>query len=317
MRHIASIAAGALVVISIGSMVTTGTTVLNYMGKDYCSPPSKAEAAEIAVGFVKNRLQVLSVNQLTDKCLTRVSLGVSDSEPVGDVYILEDGITLINGTLHTVGDTIDVDLPNAKLQTAAVAMPPPRQVVEPEIPPSKAPLARRPGSKEIRLPISKAADNLYSEIQALNSIEQEGNSPDMPDAYIFIDPFCSYCHKLFRSVDQLQAMGLNTHWIPAAIGIHEDSLSVAASLYSPDSNAMRWDTLVSWMQNKTKANLPSPSDKDILAIKENIRYLVQINRLVPKLGTPLLVFKSKTGEVIIHNGLPTPEEVQAIVAQAT
>lgn len=314
MRHSATIAASALVVISIGSAISTGTTLFEFLKKDYCSPPSKAEAAKIAEQFVKNRLAVLSVNQLTDKCLTRVSLGVSESEPVGDVYVLEDGITLINGTLHTVGDTIDVDLPGAKRPVSSAS-------VQPTIPPAE-PVTATPGqkrllSKETRLPISKAADNLYNEIQALNSIQQEGGTPGMAEAYIFIDPFCSYCHKLFRSVDQLQALGLNTHWIPAAIGIHEDSLSVAAALYSPDNNEARWETLVSWMKTKSQTALPTPSDDDIHAIKENIHYLVQINRLIPKLGTPLLIYKSKSGEVVIHNGLPTPEQVQAMVAQAT
>lgn len=316
MRHSATIAAGALVVISIGSVVSASTKVLDYMGTRYCSPPSVAEASQIAQGFVKNRLEVLSVNQLTDKCLTRVSLGVNDSEPVGDVYILEDGVTLINGTLHTVGDTIDVGLPNAKRQSSAVTSPQPRQVVEPVAAPTP-PRTQLLASNEIRLPISKAADNLYTEIQALHSIQQVGANPDMPEAYIFIDPFCSYCHKLFRSVNHLQAMGLNTHWIPAAIGINDDSLNVAAALYSPESNAQRWDTLVDWMSNKTQANLPIPNEDDIHAIKENINYLAQINRLIPKLGTPLLVFKTKTGEVVIHNGLPTAEQVRAIISQAS
>jgi len=131
----------------------------------------------------------------------------------------------------------------------------------------------------------------------------EGNGPRL--VYIFFDPNCPYCHKLYQeSRSWVGRDGLQLRWIPVGTLMPSSAGKAAAILEARNP-------LAAFRENEEKFGsapkfggiaeaLPSPATQKRL--QQNATLLKQTG--MP--GVPAILFREKSGRVRIVDGAPSP-----------
>ncbi len=131
----------------------------------------------------------------------------------------------------------------------------------------------------------------------------EGNGPRL--VYIFFDPNCPYCHKLYQeSRTWVGRDGLQLRWIPVGILMPSSAGKAAAILEAKDP-------LAAFRENEDKfgsaprfggiAEAP-PSQATGKRLQQNTMLFKQTG--MP--GVPVILFREASGSVRIVEGTPSP-----------
>lgn len=130
--------------------------------------------------------------------------------------------------------------------------------------------------------------------------------------YIFFDPNCPYCHRLYTDVQPLiKPYDLQLRWIPVGI-LTATSQGKAAAILDAKDPAKALD------YNETHYNMSShsggiaediPSAKTVARLHANAALLQRTGMSV----VPTMVFRAKNGEAILVQGAPPPKDLKKIL----
>ena len=137
----------------------------------------------------------------------------------------------------------------------------------------------------------------------------EGKGPHV--AYVFFDPNCPYCHKLYEATrSEVQAGKLQLRWIPVGILLPTSHGKAVAMLGAKDP-------LKAFYQNEDHYTMGDGGIDEDLGTLEVEKKLSANEALLARtqLGAvPLMLFYSKEGEPVMNQGAPPKDRLAAILA---
>jgi thiol:disulfide interchange protein DsbG len=129
--------------------------------------------------------------------------------------------------------------------------------------------------------------------------------------YIFFDPNCPYCHKLYESLrTRVGKNDLELRWIPVGI-LMTTSFGKAAAILEAK------DPLAAFRQNEEKFSAGGAAQETFASAATEKR-LNQNSKLLTQIGgqsVPTLVFRDAAGHIKVAQGGPTPNKLDAFLAQ--
>lgn len=134
-------------------------------------------------------------------------------------------------------------------------------------------------------------------------------SPDAPVIYVFTDPQCPYCHRLWQQIRSMKAPAVEFRYVLVGVIAPQSTGQAAAILQSKDPLA----TLT-----RHESILEHGGIAPAATIRPDVREALSINAtLMDAIGlvaTPAMVIQSRTGEVSAIVGLPSETDLAAIVS---
>lgn len=126
------------------------------------------------------------------------------------------------------------------------------------------------------------------------TVIEEGKA-GAPLVYIFIDPYCPYCHQQWSLLREKVRQGkLRVRWVPVAVlSGSQGNLGVVQGLLREPSA----ETLAGWMRQRRVA--PDDSEATKVALGRNMA-LFQALKVS---SVPVLLYKDKTGKLVTKVGL--------------
>ena len=140
----------------------------------------------------------------------------------------------------------------------------------------------------------------------------EGNGAHV--VYIFFDPNCPYCHKLYEELrTRVGQNELQVRWIPVGI-LLPTSLGKAAAILDAK------DPLLALRQNEEKFSATDGFGAvgEAFASPEAAKHLEQNSELLKQVGgqsVPTLLFRDFTGQINVRQGAPSQQKLDALLAQ--
>lgn len=131
----------------------------------------------------------------------------------------------------------------------------------------------------------------------------EGNGPRL--VYIFFDPECPYCHKLYQETrSSIGRDGLQLRWIPVGILMPSSAGKAAAILDAKDP-------LAAFHKNEDEFG-PAPKFGGIAETipsapsTKRLQQNAQLFKQTGMPGVPVMMFREASGKVRIVDGAPSP-----------
>lgn len=272
-------------------------------GSHACIHADDDKAREISATFVRGALEPDTVTHLQQPCLTRVTMK-HEGKPLGDLYVFPDGETLLNGSLHRAGDSVEVAL------TAQVAGAYQHSMSQGAAEKSQADTLMTSqglgGSKPaVSLPPSPKADQFFQELLALPGVRMaagDGNTT-ASNAVVFIDPYCPFCHEVYEEYIEAPPPALTITWLPTDIGINPNSGNIVRTILGA-GDADQWGILSDFMETgEVRPHDSIDYNAGQKAGEINTATLAEILDHIPGGGTPLIIYQEAPGKGIdIYNG---------------
>ncbi len=141
-------------------------------------------------------------------------------------------------------------------------------------------------------------------LQSLHGVVEPGGSEDHK-LYVFWDPNCIFCHRLFGQLQSasgtLKALHLSLVWVPVGV-VSETSPAKATSVMSEGYAALVHDEAhfdVAHEQGAAQlGNLDSPAGYEVAA------NALIMQKIIGNAGTPVMMFLGKDGLVHDYVGVP-------------
>jgi thiol:disulfide interchange protein DsbG len=169
-------------------------------------------------------------------------------------------------------------------------------------------MALSAGAAQAANPAQKMAASILEDIHQTTWIA-EGKGPHV--AYVFFDPNCPYCHKLYENTrEAVKAGKLQLRWIPVGILLPTSHGKAVAMLGAEDP-------LKAFYQNEdnyTRGNggldedLGTPEVEKKLSANEALLARTQLG------AVPLMLFYTKQGEAVLIQGAPPKEKLPGILS---
>ena len=159
-------------------------------------------------------------------------------------------------------------------------------------PPAAAgPSAPRPAS--VTPAAGPSAATLWAQLGQATVIEE--GAVGAPLVYIFIDPFCRYCHQQWAMLrDRVRRGQLRVRWAPVAVlDVSLRQVGVVMGLLDRPSAA----ALADWMQHRRASQQQSEAAQ--LALARNLALFVALGVR----SVPALVYKDQAGELVLKAGV--------------
>ena len=123
----------------------------------------------------------------------------------------------------------------------------------------------------------------------------EEGVPGAPLVYIFIDPYCPYCHQQWRALRRKLAQGkLRVRWVPVAVlSASQDNPGVTGGLLADP----RPETLAGWMRERRVRPDESAPAKRALGLNS------ALFQALAAPSVPAILYKDKTGRLITKVGV--------------
>ncbi|MDA3922316.1 MAG: thiol:disulfide interchange protein DsbG [Salinisphaera sp.] len=126
---------------------------------------------------------------------------------------------------------------------------------------------------------------------------------DAPTLYVFADPNCIYCHKLYQRAKPLVKTGmLQLHWImvgllgPSSVGRAATILEAKNPSAAMAKNEANFD--VANEQGGVAIGKPNPTLGDVLDQNRQAMFTLGSR------GTPTVVYSDRNGDLKAHQGMP-------------
>lgn len=142
-------------------------------------------------------------------------------------------------------------------------------------------------------PPAGSSGTVWDQLGQATAIE-EGKA-GAPLVYIFIDPYCPYCHHQWSALREKVRQGkLRVRWVPVAVLSDSQShLDVVQGLLRDPSA----ETLAGWMRERRVA--PDDSEATQVALGRNLALFQALKAS----SVPALIYKDQTGQLITRVGL--------------
>ena len=164
------------------------------------------------------------------------------------------------------------------------------------------------GSAQAENPAQKMAASVLADIHQASWIA-EGKGPHV--AYVFFDPNCPYCHKLYEATrDEVKAGKLQLRWIPVGILLPTSHGKAVAMLGAKDP-------LKAFYKNEDGYTMGDGGIDEDLGTPEVEKKLSANEALLARtqLGAvPLMLFTSKDGEAVMIQGAPPKDRLAGILS---
>lgn len=146
----------------------------------------------------------------------------------------------------------------------------------------------------------------YKELEK-STLIVEGSKAPKSILYAFFDPNCPFCHMTWKALQPYEAVGLQVRWVPVAY-LAPSSLPKAIEMLASTNptEAFRANE-----QHFGKEKNP-PAKFSAAGYPEIAKKLEQNAELMRKFGfngTPGIVWKDKSGKVMVKNGMPKLSEL--------
>ena len=130
--------------------------------------------------------------------------------------------------------------------------------------------------------------------------------------YIFFDPNCPYCHRLYTDLQPLiKPYSLQLRWIPVGILTATSQGKAAAILDAKDpAKALDYNE-VHYSMNTHSGGIEEdiPSAKTVAHLHANAALLQRTGMSV----VPTMVFRAKNGKAMLVQGAPPPKDLKKIL----
>lgn len=132
--------------------------------------------------------------------------------------------------------------------------------------------------------------------------------------YVFFDPNCPYCHKLYEELrPHVKAGGLEVRWVPVGI-LFQTSLGKAAAILEAKSPLKAfYKNEADWNRGNSPFGgikpLSKPSPTTVAKLKANAALMNEAGID----GTPATVFRGDNGKAYFFVGAPDPKQLAAIL----
>lgn len=140
----------------------------------------------------------------------------------------------------------------------------------------------------------------------------EGKGPHL--IYVFFDPNCPYCHKLYEELrPHVKTGGLEVRWVPLGI-LTRTSLGKAAAILEAKAplqalykNEDDWN--FGGTPNGGIEPLPKPAETTVAKLDANVALLNSVGIR----GVPVTVFRGDDGKAYFFTGAPGAGRLAAII----
>ncbi|APZ43530.1 thiol:disulfide interchange protein DsbG [Acidihalobacter ferrooxydans] len=157
----------------------------------------------------------------------------------------------------------------------------------------------------------ETAKTLLSKIDQATWIT-EGHGPRL--LYIFFDPNCPFCHKLFKELrPHVEAGKVEVRWIPVGILTSSSQGKAAAMLEAKDPLKALYKNEQGWNTGPTPGGglTPELHASRAVLMKLNINAALLSSSGAP--GVPLTVFRADNGKDYSFPGAPDAQQLAAIL----
>jgi thiol:disulfide interchange protein DsbG len=141
------------------------------------------------------------------------------------------------------------------------------------------------------------------------SVKDVTQSPGAPIVYVFTDPQCPYCHRLWEEIRSLHAVPVEFRYVLVGVIAPQSTAQSAAILQSTDPLAAL---------TRHEATLERGGIAPAKAIQPDIREALSVNAaLMDAIGidaTPTMIVENRNGEVSLIAGLPSPRDLATILS---
>ncbi|MHB1513544.1 MAG: thioredoxin fold domain-containing protein [Acidiferrobacter sp.] len=132
--------------------------------------------------------------------------------------------------------------------------------------------------------------------------------------YVFFDPNCPYCHKLYETLQPLiLSAGLAVRWVPVGI-LALSSYGKAAALLEATDPALALARMEQGFRNGRGALRPARATP---RVARALLYNVRLFEASGAQGVPFLVFRTPAGDIRTIEGDPPDAALARIVADIT
>lgn len=140
----------------------------------------------------------------------------------------------------------------------------------------------------------------------------EGSGPHT--LYVFFDPNCPYCHKLYEELrPHVKAGGLEVRWVPVGVLMRTSLGKAAAILEAPKPLAAFYRNENDWNFGDTPYGgiepLHKPAKRTVAALDANAALLENVGIR----GVPVTVFRGDDGKAYHFTGTPGAERLAEIL----
>lgn len=133
--------------------------------------------------------------------------------------------------------------------------------------------------------------------------------PGAPVVYVFTDPQCPYCHRLWQQIRSMHAPGVEFRYVLVGVIAPQSTAQAAAILQSKDPLAAL---------TRHESTLEHGGIAPARKIRHDIREALSINAtLMDAIGivaTPSMIVEDRQGEVSMVAGLPDDRDLAAILS---
>lgn len=136
--------------------------------------------------------------------------------------------------------------------------------------------------------------------------------PRMPNkAWVFFDPYCSYCSDLWRVAGHLRDQ-VEFVWIPVALLGDDSAVLGALTLESADPASIMWANEEAMRLSGTAVTLTAtPSDASLAKVTLNTELMNSMDPALPIQAVPLTYYRSSKGQIEIIGGAMEAQALKA------
>jgi thiol:disulfide interchange protein DsbG len=140
----------------------------------------------------------------------------------------------------------------------------------------------------------------YQALTSARTIKEGKGGKGVRPLYVFFDPNCPYCQKLWQALQSYESAGLQVQWVPVAYLGPTSQPKAARMLASADSTAAFRAHMQRFGQDRTVPAEATASADVTQALERNLALMHEFGMQ----GTPALVWQDDAGQVRTLVGLP-------------
>lgn len=153
----------------------------------------------------------------------------------------------------------------------------------------------------------------WSKVQASTYFKEGARGKAVTNTlYAIEDPNCPFCNLAWKSLQPYEKKGLQVRWIPVAFDAKDSMNKAAAILEAKDPAKANAAWHAKFEQPDPALSNYQPSAAVEAKIKANLKLMSDMGLG----GTPSFLWKDKTGKVSAISGMPSPEQLSALVKDA-
>lgn len=148
-------------------------------------------------------------------------------------------------------------------------------------------------------PVMPDYESLWARAEKTTWVAEGAKSPKSV-VYVIADPFCPYCHALWKASQPYQAAGLQIRWILVGY-LHPDSAAKAAAILGAE------DPELAFKLHETafaEGGIELPEEPPAQEVLERIRANTLLMDQLKVVGTPAILYRNEDDRAQLLQGMP-------------